>query len=123
MQHTLEVFSDDKLIFWSDGKWLHPLFELEEFLRQQNCDPSSLIIKDKIVGKAAALIHIYLGFKTVKAGLISELGKEIFDHFQIYYKYEKLVDRIQCRTEKMLKDEFDPEKAYQILKALGSEIK
>ena len=123
MQHTLEVFSDDKLIFWSDGKWLHPLFELEEFLRQQNCDPSSLIIKDKIVGKAAALIHIYLGFKTVKAGLISELGKEIFDHFQIYYKYEKFVDRIQCRTEKMLKDEFDPEKAYRLIKALRSEIK
>lgn len=33
---TLEVFSDDKLIFSSSGKWLNPLFELEKFLKENS---------------------------------------------------------------------------------------
>lgn len=118
MKHSLEIFLNDELIFYSDGKWLHPLFEFEEFLQQLNCDSHSLIIKDKIVGRAAALLQVYFGITTVKAGMMSQLGKEIFDYYQVNYEFEKLVDRIQCRTEEMLKDEFDPEKAYQAIKDL-----
>jgi len=29
------------------------------------------------------------------------------------------VDRIQCRTEEMLRGEFNPEKAYLVIKALA----
>lgn len=120
MEHTLEVYLDGKLIFHSDGKWLHPLFELENFLRQQNYDPESLILKDKIVGRAAALLQIYLGIKSVHAGLMSNLAKEVFDHFQINYEYENLVERIQCRTEELLKNEYDPQKAFEmIMKLVG----
>lgn len=120
MLHTLEVFFDGELIFHSDRKWLHPLFELEEFLRQQNHDPTSLIIKDKIVGRAAALIQVYLGFKTVKAGMMSQMAKEIFDYYQINYEFQKLVERIQCRTEQMLADEYDPEQAHKLIKELSN---
>jgi zinc transport system ATP-binding protein len=119
MDYTLEAFLDGELIFHSSGKWLHPLFELENFLKQQNYDPASLIVKDKIVGRAAALVQVYLGVKTVQAGMMSKLGKEIFNHFQINYKYENMVDRIQCRTEEILKGEFDPEKAYLVIKAIA----
>jgi len=120
MNHTLEAFLGDNLIFYSDGRWLHPIFELEIFLRQQNHDPASLILKDKIVGRAAALLQVYLGIKRVKAGMISQLGKEIFDQHRIDYEYKKLVPRIKCRTEEMLKDEYDPEKAYKLIKELAS---
>jgi hypothetical protein len=118
MEHTLEVYSEDVLIFFSDGKWLHPLFELENFLMQQNHDPASLILKDKIVGRAAALLQLHLGIKSVRAILMSTLAKDVFDHFQIKYEYEKLVERIQCRTEELLKNEFDPNKAYLMIKKL-----
>ena len=121
MEHTLEVYLDGEVIFYSDGKWLHPLFELENFLMQQNYDPASLIIKDKIVGRAAALIEVYLGFKSVRAGMMSELAKEVLDHFQIDYAYEKLVDRIQCRTENLLENEYDPKKGYEWIKGLASQ--
>jgi hypothetical protein len=121
MKHTLEVYSDDELIFHSDGKWLHPLFELENFLIHQNFDPASLIVKDKIVGRAAALLQLHLGIKSVRAGLMSKLAKEVFDHFQINYEYEKLVERIQCRTEELLKSEYDPQKAYEMIKGLASQ--
>ena len=119
MEHTLEVFLEDQLIFYSDGKWLHPLFELEKFLKLKNYDPGFLILKDKIVGRAAALLQLYLGIKSVRAGMMSELAKELFDHFKIHYEYEKLVDRIQCRTEELLKDEYDPQKAYQMIRSLS----
>jgi hypothetical protein len=118
MKHSLEVFFNDELIFSSDGKWLHPLFELEEFLRQQNYPIGSLTIKDKIVGRAAALLQVKLGLKTVKAVMMSEFGKQVFDHFNIDYEYKNLVPRIECRTEEMLKNEIDPEVAYFILKNL-----
>ena len=118
MEHTLEVYFDGELIFYSDGKWLHPLFELENFLMQQKFNPASLILKDKIVGRAAALLQLYLGVKSVRAGMMSQLAKELFDHFQIDYEYENLVDRIQCRTEELLKDEYDPNKAYEIILGL-----
>ncbi len=121
MEHTLEVYWDGEVIFYSDAKWLHPLFELESFLIQQNFDPASLIVKDKIVGRAAALIEVYLGFKSVRAGMMSELAKEVLDHFQIDYAYEKLVDRIQCRTENLLKNEYDPKKGYELIKVLASQ--
>jgi len=119
MKHSLEVFFNDELIFVSDGKWLYPLFELENFLKQQTCPAASLIIKDKIVGRAAALLHVKLGLKTVKAAMMSDLGKEIFEHFQVNYEYENLVPRIKCRTEEILRTEFDAERAYFLLSRLA----
>lgn len=121
MEHSLEVFFDDELIFFSDGKWLNPLFEFEQFLRQQNYPIGSLIIKDKIVGKAAALLQVKLGIKKVLAIMMSELGKQVFDHFHIEYEYQNLVPRIQCRTEELLKNELDPEIAYFILSNLAGQ--
>lgn len=120
MKHTLEVFFENELIFHSDGKWLHPLFDLEIFLNRKNYDPGFLIVKDKIVGRAAALLQLYLGIKSVRAGMMSNLAKELFDHFKINYEYKKLVDRIQCRTEELLQNEYDPNKAYEIIRNLGN---
>ena len=120
MDYTLEAFFDDKLIFHSSGKWLHPLFELEDFLRQHNYDPASLMVKDKIIGGAAALIHVYLGIRNVKANMMSQLGCDVFEIHRVQYEYEKLVPRIQCRTEDMLKDELNPEHAYRLIKKLAN---
>jgi hypothetical protein len=120
MKHTLEVFFEDELVFHSEGKWLHPLFELEKFLKQKNYNPGFLIVKDKIIGRAAALLQLHLGIKSVKTGMMSKLAKELFDHFQINYEYEKLVDRIQCRTEELLQHEYDPNKAYEMIRNLGN---
>ena len=78
-----------------------------------------MIVNDKIVGRAAALLQLHLGIKSVKAEMMSKLAKELFDHFEINYEYNKLVERIQCRTEELLQNEYDPQKAYAIIKNLG----
>jgi hypothetical protein len=116
MVHALEAFSGETLIFYSDGKWLYPLFELESFLAPTNYEPAYLVVRDKIVGRASALLLIRLGVGHVVAGIMSRPGKEALEEHKVKYEYERLVDRIACRTEELLIDECDPQKAYAILK-------
>lgn len=123
MKHTLEVYHDNKLIFYNDGNWLHPLFAFDEFLKSVENERSELAVHDKIIGRAAALILLHLKITTVRAGIMSQLAKDILDEFNVQYEYSELVDRIQCRTESMLQHEHNPEKAFRILKGLAAKSK
>ena len=113
---TLTVFRNGTSIFTSSSKWLHPLLELEEHLADHAFEPDHLILQDKIIGKAAALLIHRLGFRTVKAGVLSRLGEAVLQRHGIAYTYELLVDRIHCQTEKLLATVEDPEEAYQLVK-------
>ena len=117
MKHSFEVFFEDRLVFYSDRNWIYPLFEFEEFISENQFSTESLFVKDKIIGKAAALFLVHLKIKKVHAKTLSRLGQEILDFFQITYSYDDLIDRIYCQTELLLADISDPEKSYHILKA------
>ena len=80
---TLTVFRNGTPIFTSYGKWLHPLFELEDYLAEHPIQPESLLLQDKIIGKAAALLIHRLGFRTVKAGVLSRLGEAVLYRYGI----------------------------------------
>ena len=114
---TLTVCHNDTPIFTSHGKWLHPLFELEDYLAEHPIQPENLILQDKIIGKAAALLILRLGFRTVNAGVLSKLGEAVLQRHGIVYTYEQLVDRIHCQTEELLATVEEPEEAYQLVKA------
>jgi Domain of unknown function (DUF1893) len=114
---TLTVFRNGTPIFTSYGKWLHPLFELEAYLADHPIEPAQLTLQDKIIGKAAALLIHRLGFRTVKAGILSRLGEAVLLHHGMSYTYEQLVDRIHCQTEELLATVEDPEEAYRLVKA------
>ncbi|MBN1922153.1 MAG: ribokinase [Anaerolineae bacterium] len=120
VHHALEVMQDEKLIFYSDGKWLHPLLDLEHFLAERSAacmpyDPGSLTLRDKIIGRAAALLIVRLGLRRVHAGILSELGAEVLQHYEVNFDYEHLVPRIACQTEVLLDGEFDPDKAHALI--------
>ena len=115
-ESTLTVFRNGTLIFTSYGKWFYPLFELEAYLADHACQPDNLILQDKIIGKAAALLIHRMGFHTVKAGVLSRLGEAVLQRHGIVYSYEQLVDRIHCQTEELLATVEDPEEAYQLVK-------
>ena len=114
---TLTVSRNGTHIFTSHGKWLHPLFELEAYLADHAFQPDQLILQDKIIGKAAALLIHQLGFHTVKTGVLSRLGEGVLQRHGIIYTYEQLVDRIHCQTEELLATVEDPEEAYRLVKA------
>lgn len=114
--NSLEVYDHHKLIFYSDKHWLYPLFDLEDFLHRSSIQARDLLIKDKIVGRAAALLIVRLGAKRVYADMLSKLGEEVLQKYNITYEYRMLVEKIGCQTEELLKEVLDPEEGYQLIK-------
>jgi hypothetical protein len=114
---TLTVLHEGTPIFTSHSNWLYPLFELEAYLADHPIQPENLILQDKIIGKAAALLIHRLGFCTVQAGVLSRLGEAVFQRHRITYTSEQLVERIQCQTEELLATVEDSEEAYHLVKA------
>ena len=68
-----------------------------------------------IIGKAAALILVYLGAGYVHGVLMSDLAVDVFKQNHLPYSYTKHVPRINCKTEEILLDIYSPETAYKIL--------
>jgi zinc transport system ATP-binding protein len=116
MPPTLEVFCDRLPVFSSAGKWLHPLFELEDFLAGSPLARDALALRDRIVGKAAALLIVRLGIRQVHAGVLSRLGLEVFEARGVKVSWGQLVERIACQTESALAEVQDPEAAYALLR-------
>lgn len=112
---TLEFIVDGRALFTSAGNWLHPLFELERFLKERGIDGSKGEIHDKIVGRGSAFLIVRLGVRRAHAGILSRLGKDILDRAGAACSWDALVDEIECRTENILRGVTDPEEAYRIL--------
>jgi len=115
--NSLEVFRGGELVFSSEKKWLHPLFDLEKFLAGGDADPGDLFLEDKIIGRGAAFLIVRMGIRKVRTALLSRLGLDVFRSHGTDVSWETLVDTITCRTEELLRDEDDPEAAYALLKA------
>lgn len=112
---TLRVYHGDRQVFSSRGKWLHPLFELEEFLSNSSYPREMLRVEDKIVGKAAALLIVRLDIRQVSAGVLSTLGREVLARYNVRIQAGEIVDHIDCQTESLLADIEDPEQAYEVV--------
>ncbi len=116
MDNSLEIYSGREIIYTNTGHWLYPLFDLEIFLEEENLNIDGLILKDKIAGRAAASIISYLGFKKVHIGLLSKLGLDVFNKYNVEITWDKLIDRVKCKTESILEGIDSIEEVYTILK-------
>jgi hypothetical protein len=114
--NSLEVYETDRLVFSSQGRWIYPLFELEDFLAKGELKPAGLRAVDKIVGKAAAMVLVHLGIGRIEAGMASELARDFLEGRGIPFSYGELVPRILCRTEGLLEQVADVEQAYSMLR-------
>lgn len=112
---SLQVIIDQKCVFESRGKWLYPLFDLEDYLQAYPIPMAEAFVRDKVIGKAAALLLIRLGAGRIHGELMSELAVETLTQFDSSHTYDQLVARIDCQTETLLLDVDDPEQAYRIL--------
>ncbi|ETW97836.1 MAG: hypothetical protein ETSY1_21175 [Candidatus Entotheonella factor] len=90
-ESTLTMLRDGVPIFTSYGNWLHPLFELEDYLAEHPVQPEHLVLQDKIIGKAAALLINRLEFRTVKVGILSRPGEVVLKSHGIDYTYGQIV--------------------------------
>lgn len=113
---SLELFNDGDLIFQSRGKWLHPLFEAEDFIRKSGRQYGNLTLHDSISGLAAAFLTIRLSVRAVNVDMISSLALDLYRRYGVDVHYTKLVDRIKCITETMIKPSMSVEEAYRLLR-------
>lgn len=112
---TLKVVSNSEVVFQSDKGWLHPLFELEEFLKSHPLDMYRAEVHDKVIGKAAAMLIARMGAGSAHGEVMSELACEVFQHAGIPHTFGKMVARIDCQTEELLQEINDLERAHHLL--------
>jgi hypothetical protein len=117
MDSSLELSVGDRVVFASTGRWLHPLFELDDFLATAGLDAGTAELRDKVVGRGSAFLIVRLGIRRVHAALLSRLGKDVLDRAGAALTWDTLVDRIACATEGLLEGVSDADEAYRILSA------
>lgn len=122
MDKSLILYSNDAEIYTSEGHWLHPLFEVEEFLASHSYDRSSLFLRDKIAGKAAAFLVVRLGIKRAHIVLVSKGALAVFLRFGIDVSYDECVDFIECKTEQLVSEKADVETVWQMLRRRAGRV-
>ncbi len=108
----LQVYRGEVLVFSSNGNWLHPLFELEDFLADSGRDAEDLLLRDKLIGRGAAVLIARMGFRTCHGAVVSRRALPVLDDHGITCTRDELVDRLDCATETALTDDMSLESAY-----------
>lgn len=116
--HTICLCKDGTLLF-SAKRGIAPMMGFIV----ENKDLRGYSVADLIVGKAAALLFVKSGIKSVSAKTLSKSGQSILEKFKIPYEYETLTDKIINRTgtdvcpmEKAVSPTEDPEEGYLLLR-------
>ncbi|UCE25286.1 MAG: DUF1893 domain-containing protein [Candidatus Zixiibacteriota bacterium] len=102
---SLVITESDRIIFRSRATAIKPLIR---YLKQHHKPGRQVIIYDKYVGRAAALLMVLIKPVKVFTPVISFGGEETLKEFQVPYKAQKRVEYLMgmasdemCRWEKM----------------------
>lgn len=121
---TLQVYQDDKLLFSSRQDRLRPLMEyIDRFATRHR----QVVIFDKIMGNAAALLTLRANCREVYSPLGSQIAVGTFERYGIKHHITRLVPCIQkangedmCPMEKLSLDK-EPEEFYQVMRNIISQ--
>jgi hypothetical protein len=116
---NLRVYQGDRLLFSSSKDRLLPLLEYIDRLAP---DHRQVVILDKIMGNAAALLSIKAGCQEVYSPLGSQLAIETLANHGIEHHLTEIIPYIQkpdrqdmCPMERLSLDK-EPEEFYQAIK-------
>ena len=121
-ENNLMVFREDELLFSSQGRGIAPLIEAIDTLGTENLRGGTTA--DRVVGKAAALLNLYMGAAEVHAGVISGGAMRLLSEHGVGYEFLEETDVVKakdgvvfCPFEKLVWDVSDPEEAYTLIRA------
>jgi len=115
---TLQVYKGSKLLFASNKDRLLPLLEyIDRFAHYHQ-----VVIFDKIMGNAAALLAVKASCREVYSPLGSQLAIKTLDKYHIKYHLTETVPYIQkangedmCSMEKLSMNR-EPEEFYELIR-------
>lgn len=114
-EHTLVVYKDGKPTFY-DERGIQPLL-----IQIKQGTLKDAFVADRVVGKAAALLHVYAQVKEVYTPVLSKQAIPVYEKHNIPYTADKIIDNIRNRTntdlcpmEKKVQNVNDPAEAYRL---------
>ena len=121
---SLRIYEGDKLVFASSKDRLLPLLEyIDRFAAYHQ----QVVIFDKVIGRAAALLCARADCREVCSPLGSQLAIKALDEYGIKYHLTKIVPYIKqldrddmCPMEKLSLDK-GPEEFYEAIRNIISE--
>ena len=116
---TLRVYQDSRLLFSSSQDRVVPLLE---YIDKFATNHTQVVIFDKIMGNAAALLSVKANSREVFSPLGSQLAIKTLENYNIKYHLTQVVPYIQkasgedmCPMERLSIGK-DPEEFYQAIK-------
>lgn len=124
---SLIIYRGEEVIFSSTSIGMKPLLEAIETLGVEIL--RGAIVADKVVGRAAALLIVYMDAAEVHAGVVSATAVEVLRSHGLKYYFGWEVQSIKsrdgviiCPFERLVQEVSDPEEAYNRIKAKMSEF-
>ena len=118
-EDTLRVYRDNELLFTSRKERLLPLLE---YIDNFTPDKQQVLIFDRVMGNAAALLCAKVACKETYSPLGSQLAVRTLDKYGIKYHFVKVVPYIHrphseemCPMEKLSIDK-EPDEFYHAIK-------
>ncbi len=116
---TLVLVKDGKIVYEVSGPGVKPLLDLMQKPETRELLKGAHVF-DKIVGKAAAMIMVFGGVKSIYGLTMSRLGEEYLKNRSIDFRNDRVVDIISnrdrtgiCPIEKSVLDLEDPQEGYE----------
>ena len=117
---TLQIYRGEDLIFASEKERLVPLIE---YLEDKERGEGPVVIFDKVMGNAAALLSVKADCREVYSPLGSELAVDTLEKYNIEYHFTEIVPYIirddgkgMCPMEKLSIGK-GPEEFYREMKS------
>jgi hypothetical protein len=124
---SLQIYKNGELIFSSSKRGVRPHLDAIEEVGLSELKGSLMV--DKIIGRAAALLILYVKAAESYALVISKGAKQLFDESGIQYSYRIHTQNIKtengviyCPFEQMVQGINEPEKAYHAIKSKMTEL-
>lgn len=118
---ALVIVKDGVVLFEDDSPGILGFLRAVDELKERLVECS---VGDRVVGRAVAMLCVYVRAKSVYAVTLSEGGRETLKSFGVYFEFERLVPKILdmakkdvCPFEKLAEKALSPKEAYERLRA------
>ena len=117
--NSLMIYKNGELIFESSLKGIRPHLKAINELGEKLEDT---LVVDKILGRAAAFLVIYIKAAEAITAVLSTPGKRVLEKYGVKFSYREEVPHIKmengviyCPFERMVQGMEDPDEAYKAI--------